>query len=132
MRTRDCLHDPFVVDRVGTVLLRDMDAMDRLNGAFDTTTHTVDVRPMSSSPAGTTFRRSDFSCGGWIVSSPRPLLPVRSGSYFDGFYFSPIGNPAPLFTNPEPVAARHASSGELQVQTPIRKIAFFLIPETIT
>src|SRR5215211_8398418 len=39
--------DPNAVGRVGTVNLRDLNALDRLDGPFDILTHTVDVRPIS-------------------------------------------------------------------------------------
>ncbi len=126
--TRTASTDPFVVDRVGTVLVRDLDALDRINGAFDTTTHTVDVRPMCQLTGWYNIQKIGFFL--WRLESffTQAVTARRSGSYFGGFHFSPIGNPAPLFTNPEPVAEDTLQVSELQVQTPIRKIAFFFDP----
>ena len=120
--------DPFAVDRVGTVLLRDLDALDCINGAFDTTTHTVDVRPMCQLTGWYDIQKVGFFL--WRLESffTPAVTARRSASYFGGFHFSPIGNPAPLFTNPEPVVEDTLQVSELQVQTPIRKIAFYFDP----
>lgn len=120
--------DPFAVDRVGTVLLRDLDAVDRIDGAFDTTTHTVDVRPICQLKGWYNIQKIGFFL--WRLESffTQAVKPRRSGIYAEGFYFSPIGNPAPLFTNPEPVVEDTLQATETQVQNPIRKIAFFFHP----
>ncbi|MGE5324032.1 MAG: hypothetical protein ACM3SW_14275, partial [Actinomycetota bacterium] len=117
--------DPYAVDRVGTVLLRDLDALDRINGAFDTTTHTVDVRPICPLTGWYNIQKVGFFL--WRLESffIEAVTPRRSSEYGDGFHFSPIGNPAPLFTNPEPVIEDTLQVNENQVQTPIRKIAFY-------
>lgn len=121
--------DPYAVDRVGTVLLRDLDAVDRINGAFDTTTHTVDVRPICPLLGWYNIQKIGFFL--WRLESffMQAARPRRSATYADGFYFSPIGNPAPLFTNPEPVMEDTLQVTETQVENPIRKIAFFFHPE---
>jgi len=121
--------DPFAVNRVGTALLRDMDAMDRLNGPFDTTTHTVDVRPPCQLTGWYNIHKVGFFL--WRLDSffMQEVTPRRSTEYADGFYFSPIGNPAPLFTNPVPAPQGTATVVETQVQAPIRKVAFYFYPE---
>jgi hypothetical protein len=120
-------NDPFAVDRVGTALLRDMDAMDRLNAPFDTTTHTVDVRPPCQLVGWYNIRNIGFFL--WRLQSffTQEVTPRKSSAYADGFYFSPIGNPAPLFTDPAPLGTQRVV--ETQVQAPIRKMAFYFQPE---
>lgn len=120
--------DPFAVDRVGTVLLRDLDALDRLNGPFDTTTHTVDVRPPCQLTGWYNIRNIGFFL--WRLESffTQEVAPRRSALYADGFYFSPIGNPAPLFTNPAPAFQGTQLVVETHVQAPIRKVAFYKQP----
>ena len=101
--------DPFAVDRVGTALLRDMDAMDRL---------------------WYNIRKIGFFL--WRLNSffMQEVTPRKSAEYTDGFYFSPIGNPAPLFINPAPAPQGTATVVETQVQSPIRKMAFYFYPES--
>lgn len=121
--------DPYASDRVGTALLRDMDAMDRLGGAFDSTTHTVDVRPPDQATGWYNIRNIGFFL--WRLQSffLREVTPRRSSAYADGFHFSSIGNPAPLFTHPAPPPSGSQFVGETQVQSPIRKIAFYFDQE---
>jgi hypothetical protein len=121
--------DPFASDRVGTALLRDMDAMDRLNGPFDTTTHTVDVRPPCQLTGWYDIRNIGFFL--WRLQSFFMLgvTPRKSTSYADGFYFSSIGNPAPLFAHPAPAPQGSQLVVETEVQSPIRKVAFYFHPE---
>jgi hypothetical protein len=121
--------DPYASDRVGTTLLRDMDAMDRLDGPFDTTTHTVDVRPPCQLKGWYNIRNIGFFL--WRLQSflMREVTPRKSSVYADGFYFSPIGNPAPLFTHPAPPPLGSQFVTETQVQSPIRKVAFYFHPE---
>jgi hypothetical protein len=120
--------DPFAVDRVGTVLLRDLDALDRLNGPFDTTTHTVDVRPPSQFTGWYNIQNVGFFL--WRLQSffTQEVAPRQSPTYADGFYFSPLGNPAPLFVNPAPAPQGTQLVQETQVQSPIRKVAFYFHP----
>jgi hypothetical protein len=121
--------DPYASDRVGTALLRDMDAMDRLDGAFDTTTHTVDVRPPDQLTGWYNIRNIGFFL--WRLQSffMREVTPRQSSTYADGFYFSAIGNPAPLFTHPAPPPLGSQLVTETEVQSPIRKVAFYFRPE---
>jgi hypothetical protein len=121
--------DPFAVDRVGTVLLRDLDSLDRLSGAFDSITHTVDVRPPCQLTGWYNINKIGFFL--WRLESffMQEVTPGKSSWYADGFYFSPLGNPAPLFTNPAPAPTDSLLVNETQVQTPIRKVAFYFKPE---
>jgi len=121
--------DPYASDRVGTALLRDMDAMDRLESAFDTTTHTVDVRPPCQLKGWYNIRNIGFFL--WRLQSffMREVTPRKSSVYADGFHFSAVGNPSPLFTHPAPPPLGSQFVTETQVQSPIRKVAFYFHPE---
>ncbi len=120
--------DPYAVDRVGTVLLRDLDALDRLNGAFDTTTHTVDVRPPCQLTGWYDIQNIGFFL--WRLQSffTEAVAPRRSAIFADGFHFSPLGNPAPLFVNPAPAPLGTKLVKETEVQSPIRRVAFYFSP----
>ena len=48
------------VDRVGTVNLRNLDALDRLDGPFELTTHTVDVRRIRQAEGWYNIRNIGF------------------------------------------------------------------------
>ncbi len=119
---------PHAIGRVGTVNLREMDAADRLDGPFDTLCHTVDVRPADQRVGRHNIRKINFFL--WRLSQfPMTGVPARrSGSFSRGFYFSPLGNPAPLFTNPEREAAADQLATELHVPGPIRPAAFYFRP----
>jgi hypothetical protein len=122
-------YDPYASDRVGTALLRDMDAMDRIGGAFDSTTHTVDVRPPDQLTGWYNIGNIGFFL--WRLQSffMREVTPRRSPAYADGYCFSPIGNPAPLFTQPAPAPQGSQFVTETEVQSPIRRVAFYFHPE---
>lgn len=149
--------NPPAATRVGTVNLRAMDAVDRIGTAFDETAHTVDVRrpPPGMLPVGWAGGAAGTAGAGAVLdpgvrpgrpgegrynipnlgiflwrlqSYPlRGVMPAPSGEYAEGFHLSPLGNPAPLFTNP----ARDEESGhssEREVSGPIRPMAFFRDP----
>ncbi len=120
--------DPFCVDRVGAANLRDLDALDRIDGAFDSTTHTVDVRPICQCAGWYNIKKAGFFL--WRLES-FPLIwvaPRRSSFYLDGFHFSPLGNPAPLFTVPPSSFKDMAQIVESQAPGPIRPAAFYFHP----
>lgn len=118
--------NPNAVDRVGTVHLRNADALDRLDGPFDIVTHTVDVRTIRRTQGWYSIRNIGFFL--WRLGSYR----VRNGdprvsavaAY--GFHFSPLGNPTPLFTEPDPEQAENLLATEIHVRGPIRPLAFHL------
>ena len=120
--------DPFAVDRTGTVLLRDLDVLDRLDGPFDMTAHTVDVRKIGQFQGWYSIRNIGFFL--WRLESffMQQTTPHKSATYADGFYFSPLGSPAPLFTNPAPAPQGTKLVVETQVSSPVRKVAFYFTP----
>lgn len=116
--------DPPAVDRVGTVNLRNLDAVDRLNRAFDIICHSVDVRPISTSEGWYNIRNIGFFL--WRLRSyPLNEITPRQASVPHGFHFSTLGNPAPLFNNPEREADPTGLATEIHVPDPIRPVAFF-------
>jgi hypothetical protein len=116
---------PNAVSRVGTVNLRHMDAVDRLDGPFDTLSHTIDVRPADRLRGWHNIRKINFFL--WRLQQfPLANAPAASSNSFaNGFYFSTLASPAPLFTNPEREAAETELATELHVAGPIRPAAFY-------
>jgi hypothetical protein len=121
--------NPPAVDRVGTVNLRSLDVVDRIGGPFDVTTHTVDVRPPGHREGWYNIRNLGVFL--WRLGSypVRYATPAPSADYPDGFHFSPLGNPASLFTNPEREADDLGPTEEAHVAGPVRAVAFFERPE---
>ncbi|MBA2712758.1 MAG: hypothetical protein H0U55_04270 [Rubrobacteraceae bacterium] len=122
--------DPNSVERVGTANLRGVDALDRLDGPFDVTSHTVDVRPISHTEGWHNIRKVGFFL--WRLR-PYPLAnvsPRQAAKPHDyGYHFSTLGNPAPLFTDPQREADETGLAREVHVPGPIRPAAFYFGPE---
>jgi len=120
--------NPNSMNRVGTVNLRSLDALDRIDGPFDVTTHTVDVRPIAQHEGWHEIRNLGIFL--WRLQS-YPLAGAharRSETAPDGFHVSPLGHPAPLFTNPEPTPGDKGPAGELNVPGAIRPVTFHQRP----
>lgn len=119
---------PLCVSRVGTVNLRDMNGVNRLDGPFDTISHTVDVRPTDQLVGRYNIRKINFFL--WRLQQyPLTAVPAQPApSYPNGFYFSILGNATPLFTNPEREADPTGLATELHVPGPIRPAAFHFNP----
>ena len=86
---------------VGTMDIRDIDACDRVDGPFDSASHTVDVRPIGRTEGWHNIRNVGFfiwRLGNYTLSGVTPRL-SEANDY--GFHFSPLGNPAPLFNRPQ-------------------------------
>jgi hypothetical protein len=112
------------VDCVGTVNLHSRETLDRLDGAFDVISHTVDIRPPATHEGWYNIRKIGFFL--WRLnpylltdSPPRPL------AGYPGFYtFSRLRNKAPLFTEPLREIESAGLANETQVPGPIRPMAF--------
>jgi hypothetical protein len=106
--------------RVGWVDVRSVERMDRVDGPFDETSHTVDVRPIGQAdgwhnvPNIGLFLWRLQSFGLENVPATEASLPWR-------FHFSPLGNPAPLFTRGRREASPTGLALELDVAGPIRR-----------
>jgi hypothetical protein len=119
--------DPGVFDRVGTVNLRNTDALDLLNGPFDVVCHTVDVRPISRAEGWYNLPKVGFFL--WRLRHyPLTGVTPRQASVTHGYHFSTLGNPASLFNNPEPEADPTGLASEIHVPGPIRPVAFHFSP----
>lgn len=117
---------PNAVDRVGTVNLRSMDALDRRDGPFDIISHTVDVRPPCCTEGWYNIRTVGFFL--WRLRhypltavTPRPVK-----GHPHCYTFSRLGNRAPLFHKPHREEDETGLARELQVPGPIRPLAFAL------
>jgi hypothetical protein len=122
--TREGPRDPPVFDRVGTVNLRNLDAIDEINRAFDVVCHTVDVRPVSNYEGWYNIRNIGFFL--WRLRSyPLTGITPRQASVPHGFHFSTLGNPSPLFNKPQREADPTGLATEIHVPDAIRPVAFF-------
>ena len=121
--------NPVAVNRVGTVNLRSLDVVDRLDTAFDETSHSIDIRLPRQREGWHNIRNLGFFL--WRLHSypMRGVKPRASEEYTDGFHFSPLGNPMPLFTNPSRKRDDQRLATEVNVPGPIRPVAFFQNPD---
>jgi hypothetical protein len=109
-----------------TLGLRDEDALDLLNGAFETFAHTADVRRATS-----TYRpgRHNIPSVGLFIWRLRPYSVTESKAFrLDNrpncYTFSILGNNTPLYTAPQPEDDPTGIAGTLNVPGPIRRRAF--------
>ena len=104
--------------------VRSLDRMDRIDAAFDETSHTVDVRHIAQQEGWHNIRNIGFFV--WRVRSySLTRVPARQATRAWQFHFSPLGNPAPLFTRLRPVPAGGALVNELDISAPIRPVLFY-------
>ena len=104
--------------------VRSLDAMDRIDGAFDQTSHTVDVRQINQQEGWYNIRNIGFFL--WRVQSfPLLRVPARQASKPWQYHFSPLGNPAPLFTRLRPEPAGNALVSEIDIAAPVRRTFFY-------
>jgi hypothetical protein len=120
---------PPAADRVGTAHLRNRDAMDLLGGPFDLTAHTTDVRRPRQREGWYGIRKALFFL--WRLEAFAVWRSqARRVATSDAlrWHFSPLGNPAPLFTRQQPVAEDPGVAGERNVPGPVRPLAFHTAP----
>lgn len=119
---------PHAFSRVGTVNLRDVEGVDRVDGPFDTASHTVDVRPADQVVGRHNIRKINFFL--WRLQQfPLTRVPAREAAAFaNGYHVGPLRNPKPLFTSPEREAAETGLASEIHVAGPIRPAAFYYNP----
>ncbi len=106
--------------------IRSIERMDRLNGAFDEIAHTVDVRPMSQDEGWYNIRNIGFHL--WRLTAYALDLTEarRLGAANDfRYFFSPLGNSAPLFSRARREGDEANLATELHVPQPIRPARFF-------
>ncbi len=104
--------------------LRDPEAVDRLNRAFDFMSHTVDVRFPRQDEGWYNIRNIGFFL--WRLRDYRIERSVaRVGAQPWQFHFSPLGNRAPLFSTFRREADEADLATEFHVPDAIRPAAFF-------
>lgn len=104
--------------------LRNPEAVDRLNGPFDFMSHTADVRYPAQNEGWYNIRNIGFFL--WRLQAyPMENVVARQGVLPWQYYFSPLGNPAPLFSRLRPEGDPAGLATELHVPGPIRPAAFF-------
>jgi hypothetical protein len=106
--------------------IRSVELLDRLNGPFDSISHTVDVRPISQHEGWYNIDNIGFFL--WRLNSyPLDNVPARKADNSSGnsyrYHFNPLGNPAPLFTRQRPEGDEAGLASELHVPGPIRPSA---------
>lgn len=105
--------------------IRSVERMDRLDGPFDEIAHTVDVRPISQDEGRYNIRNVGFylwRIGAYMLdrTEARRLGPAGSFRY----YFSPLGNTAPLFSRGRGESDDAGLATELHVPQAIRAARF--------
>jgi hypothetical protein len=111
------------LDRGRTVDVRDLDALDRLGGAFDEIARTVDVRRISSELTAGRFNIPSVGLFVWRLRSyPISRAPAypQQGVAANFFSFSALGNDAPLFTRPRHDVEDALVADEFDVPAEIR------------
>lgn len=108
--------------------LRSVEVVDRLNSAFDAFSHFVDLRSIQQpegQPEGWyNIRQIGFFL--WRLRSyPLRQVPARVASQPWQFHFSPLGNPAPLFSQWRREGDEAGLATELHIPAPIRPAFFY-------
>jgi hypothetical protein len=105
--------------------LRKGQALDRLNGPFEETAHTIDVRNSTSRLSAGRYNIPTVGLFVWrlkvySVTNTRAFGAEDAGNNF--FTFSILGNNTQLYTKPVPKAASQRVSNELNYPTPISRL----------
>jgi hypothetical protein len=101
--------------------LRDTNRLDLLEGPFDTLPHTADVRHINNRRGKHNIRNIAIFL--WRLQNYRleNAMPRQAANGY-GWHFSPLGNPAPLFNEPQGEGA----FPEQRVGAAIRPLDFFI------
>lgn len=106
--------------------LHKVEPLDRLNGAFDIASHTVDVRPIEALTGWHNIKNIGFFL--WRLKSYEleNVAARRVGGAGDfRYHVSPLGNPAPLFSRLRREGDEAGLATELHVPAPLRPAAFY-------
>lgn len=102
--------------------LRAIEPLDLLHGPFDGISHTIDVRDIAQDEGWYNIRNVGFFL--WRLRSyPLKKVPARPANQPWQYHFSPLGNPAPLFTRWRREGDEVGMATELHVPGPIRFLA---------
>ena len=110
-----------------TADLRDVDALDRLDGPFDAITHTVGVRRIDSNRTRGRYNIPSVGVFLWRLQSypvTRTLACCLEEFGPHCYSFSLLGQDAPLFVNPQRETDPAHIAEELNLPAPIRRLAF--------
>jgi hypothetical protein len=106
--------------------IRSVERMDRLNGAFDEIAHAVDVRPISQDEGWHNIRNIGFHLWRLNAYALDDTAARRLGAAGDfRYFFSPLGQSAPLFSQARREGDEAGLATELHVPQPIRPARFF-------
>lgn len=106
--------------------LRGLLHADRVRGPFGRFSHTVDVRRIGQGEGWHNIRNVGVFL--WRLQSfpMRDATPSRAAPpNAHGYHFSPLGNPAPLFSDPGVAQKVTDADDEAKVAAPIRRVALF-------
>jgi hypothetical protein len=112
--------NPLAYRRVGSVNLRDSDALDRLNGPFDDLAHSVDVRRIGPEQGWYNLKNIGFFLWRLQAYPLEKLTPKRASKTSHGFFFNPLGLDTALFTDTVAETDDAGLAGEIHVPGPIR------------
>jgi hypothetical protein len=115
---------PSSSDWVGTVNLRSMDVIDRLNGPFDVLSHAIDIRPIDCVKGWYNIRKIGFFLWRLKYYPMTEVLPRPVAGHPLCYTFSRLGNMAPLFNKPHREEDEIGLALEKHVPGPIRPMAF--------
>jgi hypothetical protein len=105
--------------------LRDTNALELVNTAFDTAAHTVDVRHIATAPGR--YNIPNIGLFLWRLESyPLRNYSARAAASADGrYFFHPLGVDEPLFNSPQTNTDITQLSTEIDVPTPLRRRPLF-------
>lgn len=112
------------LERGRTVDVREMDALERLDGPFDQSAHTVEVRRIVSPIAQGRYNIPSVGLFVWRLESYSVTLTQAYCSESNGphcYTFSALGNDVQLYNRPQPEHEPTSIAGELNLPTPIRR-----------
>lgn len=115
------------LDRARTVDVRAGEALDLIDGPFDSLAHTVDVRRIDSAYRRGTYNIPSvglFVCRLKSYPVTKALARALEKPHWRCFGFSALGNDTPLFGKPQPEPDTKHIAGELNLPLPIRRRAF--------
>jgi hypothetical protein len=119
-----CVRNHLRMHSLRTPDIRRVEPMDRLNGPFDAISHTVDVRPIGSLTGWYNIKNIGFFL--WRLRSyPLEHVAARQAGKAWQYHFSPLGNPAPLFSRLRREGDEAGLATELHVPGPIRRAFFY-------
>jgi hypothetical protein len=110
--------------RLGTPDIRKIEPVDRIGGAFDTSGHTVDVRRIGQLEGWYNIKNIGvflWRLGGYPVTNGAARQVAQPWQY----HFSPLGNPAPLFSQWRREGDEAGLATELHIPGPVRPAAFY-------